>query len=78
MTPHAMNTAPMAIGQDERPIHLLLYCPEQGGWCQGMWLRAGDQNGVVSRTRLALSGRPTCWLPCLSSAFMEVGGLPDC
>ncbi len=70
MTPRPIHTAPMAVGPDEKPIPVLLYCPEQGGWRTGVWLKAGYFDGVWCRQgwRLAESHavelRPTQWLPC--------------
>ena len=58
----------MAIGHGEEPITLLLYCPEQGDWLVGAWLRAGTYDGVwvqqgwrwVADRTVEL--RPTHWL----------------
>jgi hypothetical protein len=65
-----MHTAPMALGHNEEPIPLFLYCPEEGGWCRGVWLRAGWKDGewlsqgwrLTDDPRVVL--RPTLWLPC--------------
>lgn len=73
MTPQPMHSAPMAIGQNEEPIPVFLYCPDEGGWRTGVWCRAGYCDGIwlPQGWRLAADRtvelRPTKWLPCLSS-----------
>jgi hypothetical protein len=70
MTPRMIQTAPMAVGLNEEPIPVFLYCPEDGGWRTGVWLRAGYSDGVWRRqgwrlaTNHAVELRPTKWLPC--------------
>ncbi len=69
IVPRPIEMAPMAISHGEEPITLLLYCPEQGEWLVGAWLRAGTYDGVwvqqgwrwaADRT---VELRPTHWLP---------------
>jgi CheY-like chemotaxis protein len=84
MTPRPMHTAPMAVGHNEEPITLLLYCPEEGGWRAGVWLRAGYCDGawVPQGWRLAddhrIALRPTQWLPYPGrSGESKLVNLPD-
>ncbi len=69
MMPYGMQTAPIATGPHEEPIPVFLYCPEEGGWRTGVWLRAGYSHGVWCRQGWRLAGnhsvelRPTKWLP---------------
>jgi len=59
----------MAISPGERPVKVLVYCPDEGGWNVGEWIRAGYYEGTWFRQgwRLAadhdLELRPTHWLP---------------
>jgi hypothetical protein len=70
MTPRSIQTAPMAVGPDEKPIPVLLYCPEEGGWGTGVWLRSRCVDGVWCRqgwylaTDHTVELRPAQWLPC--------------
>jgi hypothetical protein len=70
MVARTMQTAPIAIGLNEQPEPVFLFCPEEGGWRTGVWLRAGYSDGVWCRQgwRLAenhtVELRPTKWLPC--------------
>jgi hypothetical protein len=70
MTPRSIQTAPMAVGPDEKPIPVLLYCPEEGGWCNGVWLHSKYSEGAACRQGWHLAEdhsvelRPTQWLPC--------------
>jgi hypothetical protein len=72
MTPLPIHTAPMAVGAHEDPIPLFLYCPDEGGWCTGVWLRSRYTDGVWFRQGWRLTEnhtvelRPTQWLPCPS------------
>ena len=69
MIPRMIHTAPMAVGPQEEPVPVLLYCPEDGGWRIGVWLRGRYSDGVWCRQgwRLAANHavelRPTKWLP---------------
>ena len=64
-----IQSAPMATGLDETPIKVLVYCPDEGGWQVGVWLRAGHHGGVVMRQGwlaaidYSIELRPTHWLP---------------
>ncbi len=70
MTPRAIHTAPMAVGPDEKPEPVFLYCPEEGGWRTGVWLRSGSSDGGWHRQGWYLASnymvelRPTQWMPC--------------
>ncbi len=69
MLPRPIQSAPMAMGLDEAPIKILVYCPDEGGWHVGVWLRAGHHGGVWMRQgwRAAIDHnielRLTHWLP---------------
>ncbi len=69
IVPRPIETAPIAIGHGEEPITLLLYCPEQGEWLVGAWLRTGIYDGVVVQQGWRWAAdrmvelRPTHWLP---------------
>jgi hypothetical protein len=73
MTPLAIHTAPIAVGPNEEPVPVLLYCPKEGGWRTGVWLRSGYSGGSWHRQGWYLASnntvelRPTQWLPCSSS-----------
>jgi hypothetical protein len=72
MPAHAMATAPIALGPQEEPIPVFLYCPDEGGWRTGVWLRAGYTDGIWCRQGWRLANNhtvdlsPTKWLPCPS------------
>jgi hypothetical protein len=59
----------MATGLNENPVKILVYCPDEGGWHSGVWLRAAYYEGVWFRqgwraaTDHDLELRPTHWLP---------------
>jgi hypothetical protein len=78
ITPRLIQTAPMAVGRNEEPIPVYLYCSEEGGWQTGVWLHAGFYDGLW-RTQgwrrlddYNVELRPTHWLPC--SAHQSGGG----
>ncbi len=70
MTARPIHTAPRAIGLDEEPVAILLYCPDQGGWFIGAWVRAGTyegawlQQGWRQASDHTVELQPTHWLPC--------------
>ncbi len=59
----------MAIGPSEKPIKVLVYCPDEGGWHVGEWIRAGYYKDAWFRQGWRLTAdhdielRPTHWLP---------------
>jgi hypothetical protein len=79
MMPCPMHTAPMAVGQNEEPVSILLDCPEEGGWRRGVWLRAAWRDGewlsqgwrLTADPRVVL--RPTQWLPCSDGPVAQDG-----
>ncbi len=77
MLPRPIQSAPMETGLDESPIKVLVYCPDEGGWHVGVWLRAGHRDGVWMRQgwRAAIDHnielRPTHWLPYPEEPTLE-------
>jgi hypothetical protein len=79
ITPRPIHTAPMAVGPDEQPEPVFLYCPEEGGWRTGVWFRSGYSDGEWCRqgwhsaTDYSVELRPTQWLPCPSHQRVHTG-----
>jgi hypothetical protein len=57
--PRPIATAPRALDKSEKPVVLLLYAPEQGGWHTGYW----SMGEWRTHLHADVCFKPTHWLP---------------
>lgn len=71
--PRPIATAPRASDERERPLVLLLYAPDQGGWHTGFWSMGKWRTHLSAEADL----RPTHWLPPMLGPEKAAGQDPE-